>query len=264
MKKLVIIQPILPFYRIAFFNILSRLLNHLVLYHSPSFSDFKSLESSDTITFDRHVLPPLLHFPFNLRWQSGLLDIPLDHHTVVCICGAPRDFSTLLFIVRCIILRVPIIWWGHYRSSSTSLPGLLIRVLLMRISSSVLFYTNKEVTRYLDSHPRFLLNKRVSGIDNGANVELVDKYSTPYIFHDRSHSILFIGRNSPKARFSLLLDALSLIHHVSFNLHIIGFDDFPHSPSLENHNLIFHGSLTDEKQISDIVNKCFILFIQVL
>lgn len=128
----------------------------------------------------------------------------------------------------------------------------------MRICSSVLFYTKKEVFRYYNSHPNFLVNKFVSGIDNGANLELADKYSIPYNFASRVPSILFIGRNSPKACFPLLLDALSLIDNVSFSLNIIGFDALSYSSALSSHNIIFHGPLINEEHIASIINSCFL------
>jgi glycosyltransferase involved in cell wall biosynthesis len=257
-KNLIVVQPALPFYRIPFFQQLSSLLkNNFKLYFSPPSPDLQQISMLQNYQFPHHELPRLSLLFLNFRWQTGLLSIPISRHSsIVCICGAPRDLSTLFLLLKCKIFGVPIVWWGQYWSSTSTYVGLLVRLFLMRICSSILFYTNLEVDRYLSSHPSWLTNQCVSGIDNGANYELVKTLAQPYFFNKRPLAIIFIGRPTLKAQFHLLLEALGLIEDISITVHIIGaLESSVFSSENTRHSLLFHGSTVDESMISAYMNS---------
>ena len=257
--RLIIVQPALPIYREDFFERLHAFYGSrfLLFYSDDDLGDISSVKSySWKINLGR-----ISSFRNLLFWQNGVLGIQLDSHDCVVLSGAPRFLSTLCFIVKCRLLRVDVIWWGHYWSSTSKSWRYAVRMLLLRACNGLLFYTDQEIAEYRSS--RFFDSKiYVDALNNGLNVDRIGLLRKNYAADTRLSRILYIGRLTGKASLELLLTALASLRASDVMLDIIGSG--PEEASLKlfaeecgiSNRITWHGGISDEHRISEVANRC--------
>lgn len=259
-RSVIIVQPEVPAYRVPFFNRVSKEFNgDLIVYASVGSLD--RLTSKENLWERR--LGPTLSTPFGIGWQIGAASVPMPRNAIVVVSGGPRIVSNLVLLSRARLRGNPTLWWGHYWSSSSRGWRARIRLLLMRLATGVLFYTEREIENYRKEHgaksrfPLFALN-------NGVGTSEIRKLRTPYDAVARRPCIFFIGRLTPKAELHVLLDALALPACENARLEVVG--DGPEKDALSaratslgiSDRITFHGPTTNEDEIARVANMCAI------
>lgn len=257
--NLVIVQPLVPAYRNDFFNRLDAALEgHFVVHGSD-----ESLEGLPATKYYpwHNILPKIIGPVLGVEWQPRALGIPLGKSDVLVVCGAPRTVSTLFLLVRARVKGVRTIWWGQFWSATSKNWRFRLRLQFMRLADAILFYTDEEVVEYRAAQGAD--DKRlVSALNNGIDVEPVQRQRLPYDAEKRGSSILFIGRLTQKAKISLLLDALADDRLGEVTLHVIGSGlaagEFKAKADKLGISLrtIWHGATIDEAKIASIANTC--------
>lgn len=255
-----IFQPALPAYRIDFFDRIDKKTNgELSVFFSPKNMDVLT-EGKNRYKW-AHPIGRIHAIPGGGEWQIGAMSVKIDKGDIVVISGNPRCLSSLLLILKCKLLGVKTVWWGHYWSSTSKYYRFYIRMILMKLVDSVLFYTDREVADYKAGFGRH--DKRlISALNNGLNIDPIKKYRAIYTAAQRPVAILFIGRLEPKSEIESLI--LSLRNERLSNVTIQVIGGGPDLDRLKNYasdlgvdNRIFwNGGSVDEEVISEVANKC--------
>ena len=257
--KILFVQPSIPLYRLPFFKSLaSRFDKFFMVIHSEG---------------DLGELTPPLKYPwakcigkaikvgFGFVWQKNLINFTVKKDYIIVVSGNPRYLSTILFILKAKLIGAKILWWGHYRSSTSKNWRIKLRLGLMKLANGIIFYTEDEVKRYLTSKQR-KESRPIIGLNNGIDVLPIKRFRKKYISNSRSYEILFLGRVTEKASFDVLVNALQHPKIKDIVLNVIGNNSFDPYLKLDKYNfnngvkINYYGKLIDEKQISNIANRC--------
>lgn len=259
-KRLIVVQPSLAAYRHDLFDrIAEEFGTSFILYYSPS--DLGVLTANQPQPQWAHRIGPIRPLIPGVEWQSGALNIPLKRGDVIVISGAPRCLTNLLLLLKAKAKGARSLWWGHYWSSTSRPYRFFLRILLMRLVSGVIFYTDKEVREYRAGPGR--RDKRpIHALNNGINTETIRANRTQYNPHQRKKALFFIGRLTEKAELHSLITALADPRLSQVSLDVIG--DGAKAAELKALSLRlnldarvrWHGGLTDEARIAAIANGC--------
>ena len=259
-NRIIVIQPALPAYRLDFFDKLS-------FYYGASLKVYYSHESMGVLTEFGDVNPwaekigniePVLP---GVEWQHGVFSISIRAGDVIVISGAPRCISNMFLFLKARLCGAKAVWWGHYWSSTTKKHRFILRMLLMRLAHSVLFYTDQEVDEYRKGMGK-LDKRKISALNNGINTDSIVNLRVPYVSSERPKELLFIGRLTEKSEIDLVLKALAQPGLEDVFLSVIG--DGPDTVSFISmtdvlgisDRVVWHGATTDEARIASIANQC--------
>ena len=258
-KKILFVQPSIPLYRISFFKSLaSRFGKLFTVIHSEG--DLGELTPSLKYKWSE-CIGKEIKIGFSFVWQKNLINFTVKKDYIIVVSGNPRYLSTILFVLKAKLFGAKILWWGHYRSSTSKNWRIKLRLGLMKLSDGIIFYTEDEVERYLISKERKEF-RPIIGLNNGIDVLPIKRLRKKYDSNSRCREILFLGRVTEKASFHVLLSALQHPKIKDITLNVIGNNIFDHYLKLDNYNfnnsvkINYYGKLTDEKQISNIANRC--------
>lgn len=253
------VQPALPSYRIDFFQRLaSHYGNEMRVYYSPV--DMGAITGVRERAPWEHPIGTMRRLVFGLEWQVGALNVQVQASDTLVVCGAPRNLSTLLLLLRARMIGARTIWWGQYWSAATEPHRHALRMRLARLADSLLFYTDEEVDRYHSegwTHPG-----HVGALNNGTDLTAVRLLRHSYDATTRGRNLLFIGRLTEKAQLHLAIEALADPGLDMVHLHVIG--DGTQAVTLRRlaadlgvgHRIIWHGGTTDEGYIAKVANRC--------
>ncbi|WP_371347707.1 glycosyltransferase family 4 protein [Ancylobacter sp. IITR112] len=259
-SRVIIFQPTLPSYRVDLFERVAEKMSCPVeVWHSSA--QLGVLTQRDERFAWERLLPPIRRLLPGLDWQSGVLTTPVGPGDVVVLSGAPRNVSNMLMLVRARWRGARTVWWGQYWSSTSRTHRFLLRLLLMKLSHAILFYTDDECEAYRNGLGRGDA-RPVEALNNGINVAPILAERAPYVPGQRARSLLFIGRLTEKAELGILLDALARPELADVRLEIVG--DGEERAALEEKaarlglegRLGWHGGMTDERAIAAIANRC--------
>ena len=258
---IIILQPAMPMYRRALFELMAKEVGSGFFVYASFEGNLGALEVDRAGIEWLRSLEPLKSIIPGLEWQPGALSIPLSRGDTLVVSGAPRTVSTLVLIAKAKLLGVRVVWWGHYWSSTSKSWRASIRLGLMRLADSVVFYTDQEVDEY---SRRYSVReaKPVIGLNNGLDAAAIDRYRTTYSSVSRQRDLIFIGRLVPKANLELLLQAMVLPACAHMHLDIVG--DGPSRTALAelsvglgvDSRVRWHGALVEESEIAKVANKC--------
>src|SRR3989339_380786 len=218
--RLVVLQNSLPSYRVDFFEKVSALSDGqiVVLYSS---TDLGVLTSSSVDNNWAKCLGKMSKIGMGLEWQSGVFSFHVEADDIVIISAAPRCISNFLFLILLRLRGIKTILWGHYWSSTSRPYRFLIRMLLLRLSHALLFYTDQEVAEYKGGVG--LNDKRlIMALNNGINLDPILPVREIYAAASRGKRLLFIGRLTVKAEVGILLRALTDPRLSALSLDVIG------------------------------------------
>jgi glycosyltransferase involved in cell wall biosynthesis len=256
--KIAIFQPSIPVYREHFFDVLAGKLE-LQVFASCVPNDKILDATSKNMGWLTHL--PAIHTIKNIfHWQSGVVAIGLTKFDVVVIDGDVRYLSNIVLLLKARLCGVPVVWWGHYRSSTSKNWRVLLRLFLLRLSNAVLFYTDNEVALFKKKFPKSVI--RVGALNNGLDNSKIISNREKYVSQFRKNEILFIGRLTKKAEIDVLVRAVAQIRDVDIKVHIIG--DGPLLKTLKQlsrelniqSTFHWHGIVVNESSISTIANRC--------
>ena len=166
--RVLFVQPSIPVYRLAFFNYLSSEFgsSFSVLY---SKGDMGSLTPSYQYYWSK-CIGEVINIGFGFLWQNNLLRYKIKKNDIVVISGNPRFISSIIFILKVKYLGGKVVWWSHYRSSSSETWRMNIRLKLMKIANGVMFYTEDEVNEYLSKRNK-KEERAIIGLNNGVDTK---------------------------------------------------------------------------------------------
>lgn len=263
-RHITIVQPAIPNYRRSLFERMAHKLgSNFVVYASNQqelgvLSDVLAEEDRPSWQRDLGRMRPLL---LGLDWQEGASSVAVRRGDVLVICGAPRNLSTIVLLLKGLLLGAHTIWWGHYWSATSRSWGAAIRYALMRVPDAIVFYTEQEVDEYYAGGGN-RKKKPAFGLNNGIETSEIVRLRTVYSIERRPRDLLFIGRITPKAELDILLDALSFPSCQGITLDVIGsgHDEARLRKRCADigiaDRVAWHGGTVDEKQIATVANQC--------
>jgi len=229
--KVLIIQPVIPEYRLPFFRTL--ILNarfDITIFAGKSVSwGPVSCEESEEIADLRYEVCPL--FGGKIFWQKNI-SIP-EHYgpgDVLVLSGAPRLLSNLLLMIQARLKKMKIIWWGQGWTVGLKTWQLIFRQQMMKLVDVVILYTMKEVSEYVAAG---FNNNRVFGINNTIgtleiaeqrlkwNMKRLQEFKLSQGF-SRPFRLLFVSRLKKKTFLSLAIAALEMLPKAQYELIVIG------------------------------------------
>ena len=259
-RRVTVIQPALPSYRLNFFDrVADRLGAGFSVYATPA--DLGVLTKTTAPRTWSRPLGRMQHIGPKATWQKGALAIPIARGDVLVISGAPRCLSNIALLLNARWRGARTVWWSHLWSATSRHHRYLLRLLLMRLADSLLFYTDEEVETYRKGPGRH--NTRpVAALNNGIDIDPILPLRRAYDPAMRGSRILFIGRLTPKAELDTLLHALALPELSAAMLDVIG--EGPEGTKLRRlageldlgDRVVWHEGTTDETRIAEIANRC--------
>lgn len=259
-SRVVIIHPSLLSYRRDFFDRIARYHDGEVrVYYSNS--NKGAISCSDTAPNWAEAIGPIRTIVSGVEWQHGAMSVPLGRGDIVVISGSPRCISNLALLLRAWLKGAITIWWGHYRSASSSPLRTAIRMALARSAHALLFYTDTEVVEY---HTQTMGRDRrpIHALNNGINTDPIRRRREAYDPTKRDRALLMIGRLTKKTGLGTAIEALARPAAVGIDLHIIG--DGVECSGLKalaeergvSDRIHWYGGTIDEDQIAAVANKC--------
>ncbi|MFO0697962.1 MAG: glycosyltransferase family 4 protein [Nitrospira sp.] len=214
-----IIQPLVPEYRVAFFNKLAQdprcCINVFASRTMPGSQSLRSFPNSASFVHLDHPCCDVLWHQFH--WQQGLsLQKSLRRGDVLVVCGNPRFLSNLPLVFEARRKGIATVWWGiGTMPNQDRLRGFLRRGLMKQMDV-ILLYTDREREQFL--HLGFAPD-RLFAINNAIDQEPIQeaiadwpaiRLSSFASEHglDGKKLFLFCGRLTSKARVDLALEAL--------------------------------------------------------
>jgi glycosyltransferase involved in cell wall biosynthesis len=222
MLNVQIVQPLVPDYRVSFFNALMQDSQYKIqVFASEALPGTQSLRSAPCTNPSVHLNHPCITF-FNHRllWQKGLhLEDRLRAGDVLVVCGNARFLSNYPLIWRAKQRKVATVWWGIGTMPRQNPLNGFLRRQIMRWTDVILLYTEREREEFLrmgfPSDRLFAIN---NAIDQEPIQEAIKQWSPTRLceFQQQQGLIgkqvfLFCGRIMQKARVDLAIEALALL-----------------------------------------------------
>lgn len=257
--NIICVQPALPVYRIGLFERLYNEFGDKFILYAANDIDLGALTKNVKKNNWSILGNPIKKLPFGLDWQPGVLDIDFDRDDIIIISGAPRNIATMIFAVKVRLKGAKLIWWGHYWSSTSKVWRTKLRYLMMKLANRLLFYTEQEIIEYKNHQGR--KESEIFALNNGIENKEIIKLRKEYKACDREHAIFLIARFREMSQIDLLLNAMAKMSD-TVKLEIIGDgaikDDLIKLSEQLNiaERIIWHGPMTDEKDISAVANRC--------
>lgn len=249
--KVIIIQQVVPTYRINFFKELG------------SKIDFELYASVSGLTKRSTVITKHQNFKINLIKKFNFLNLMLFQFLpfnklllpgVVIFEFNIRIISNVLLLLLRILAKKKNILWTHGITENMSPLSKLIRIFFMKRVDSIIVYESlakKELINFGISENKIFVAK--NSIDIRQNIELINH-------NEEKFRITFIGRLIKEKKIALLCEAfLNIVSKIdrSILLTIIGTGEDLNvlKKKYSNKRIKFIGHLDDEKKISHYMNQ---------
>lgn len=229
--KVLIIQPVVPAYRLSFFRelILRGFLDITILAGKRVFWGPESCEGAEEIANLGHETRAFLGD--QLFWQENLW-IPKHYGAgdILVLTGAPRLLNNPFLIVQARWKKMKIVWWGQGWTAGLRPWMLTFRRVLMKMVDVVVLYTEKEAREYaiagFEQKPVFGLNNTIGTTEISLqrqwwNTARLDEFKKSQGF-TRPFRLLFVSRIKQKTRLDLAIEALRYLPEELYELVIIG------------------------------------------
>lgn len=222
MLNVQIVQPLVPEYRVPFFNALARNSQcRIQVFAGETFPGNQSLRSAQNTNSSVHIEHPSVGFlNHRILWQKGLrLEDRMRTGDVLVVCGNARFLSNYPLIWQAKQRRVATVWWGIGTMPGQHTLNGFVRRRIMRWTDVILLYSDREREEFLRMG---FPPDRLFAINNAIDQEPIQdaiKLWSPARLRDFQHQqnltgkqvFLFCGRLSRKARVDLAIEALALL-----------------------------------------------------
>jgi glycosyltransferase involved in cell wall biosynthesis len=248
-ETLLIIQEILPKYRLDVFNEIAQVSDGKVtVFSDASTSDFGDV-NVDTTSFEFVKAKWHKYFGiFKHDWQS--LKLWRSHDVTLHVA----DFKFLSLWILLLLTyfsskKIYLHGQGGYKKKGQFVK--LIYSTVMLLSDGYICYTEYSKEALKMKVPRFL-HKKISVCDNTLKIKPVDHVLTI----NQSNSIFYIGRLRPGCEIENLLNASK---NSSLHVEVIGSGDIQYLEILQHEfktTATFHGAVFDEQKQREIASSC--------
>ena len=211
MPRVLIVQRVLPPYRLHFFQKLSQSPHVQTVLAYGQASRASALESISSPDGINRVLMHNHYLCVNGRekivWQRGLLDLMTSALLDAVIAEFnPRIISNLAALATAQMRGIPFIWWGHGISPRCASTTVRLRLWLVRLADALILYDSVQADRFVAlGVPREKVFVAPNSIDTEEIAHLVQERP-----RSERNGILYIGRLRPAKKVSLLLRGFSL------------------------------------------------------
>jgi glycosyltransferase involved in cell wall biosynthesis len=267
--KVLIVQPVLPHYRVPLFAALAAIDDFsLTVAASPKFPGTPNSISGAPAWAD--LSHPCSSLGQQIFWQHSLrLPADMGAGDVLVFNGNPRILSNLPLFLQARRRRIGTLWWGHGWSSSSVAWRARIRYRLMRQADAVLLYTDAEVCALRAMlpewrRPLFALNNT---IDTAPSVQAALKWPKDRLDrfrsgHDLSGArlLLFCGRlrSVPPTELEVALRAFAELYTEDSRWRMAIVGDGEERARLQrlggtlgiNAGLLWPGAIYDEQELA--------------
>ena len=258
MTKLIIIQPIIASYRLDFFNELARHFNDVIVF-SDCMSNQGFSENIDGLF--KFVRTKTYGSRASIYYQNKTISYIIKNKPkLVFMTADPRalNFWAVLFV--CKILGIPVYSHGQGLYHKPN-PSSLIKF----VYKSIAFLS----TRYICYSPISRDSLTDIGISR-SKMEVIDNVLlnkhpiSPKVKEPHLKRLLFIGRLRDGCNLQLLFDAMISLRTDGMNigLDIIGsginLNRYMRYAEMHRLDVVFHGKIFDEREISEISKDCLI------
>ena len=254
MQRIAIIQQIVPKYRISFFNKLQANIN-FELYASKEGLEKSIFTVHEGTDFKIDIINKINFFNFAIFQFIPFKKLFLKE--IVIFEFNIRIISNILLLLIRIVAKKRNILWTHGITKNMSFFSKLIRVFLMKKSSSIIVY---EYSGKKNLIKLGIPKKKIFIAKNSIDI----KHIYPYVnLKEKKNRITFIGRVIKEKNVPLLCRAfVNIIHKIdkSIILTIIGDGEELESikTKFKNDRIEFTGQIYIEKKISKYLNQSII------
>ncbi|HCG2922863.1 TPA: glycosyltransferase [Klebsiella pneumoniae] len=254
MKDVIVVQAVIPDYRVGFFESLS-LKKKIKLVFGDCYFEESVVTSSNAFSFrNKHISKNryLCWRKFLLQtWPSIFRD--LFSPSVIVVELNPRCITSWLVLIRSFFLGFgKSVVWGHLLNRKGRLP--LLRKIMIFLANGVIFYTNQQSEQFQSIR----LSKHTS---HGVAPNAVLNASNVVHFDSPGKDFIYVGRLTSAKKAQLLARAFQIALNKLGNdskLHFVG--DGPEVSSLnswvESHNLssriFIHGHISDYEKLKQL------------
>jgi len=258
MKRVIFIQPSVPSYRIPFFvRIFAEFKENLLVYGSVDSDVYSNVTERGEAWY--RELPVIRNYKI-FSWQSGVRQIDIKPSDCLVISGAPRCISNIYLMVKARLVGARVIWWGHFYSIGRVRPRFYLRLALMKLGHTLVFYTPFESSEYQKKY-RWFVRRRHFSLNNSIEIGEIQTYRRQYSLVQRARRLVFVGRLTKKSELIVLIEAMSFLKNIQIALDVIGSGpELNHclKYSLEmgvSDRITWHGSMHDECKIAELMNE---------
>ena len=231
MSKLIIIQTVIPDYRVKFFTYLKiKLEDNFILFGGERF--FKETITTDkTISFHRGV-KNIFFFNRNFLFQTGpFWKYVLKPNTTFVISLNPRNISNwLILILRKILNRKTIVWGHAWPRSGPNSKSDLLRHFMRLLANEIIVYTKtqeEELSLKMPSKPIYTASN--------ALIFKKEMVASTQDLNDKNN-ILYVGRLTKGKKPLFLINAFLTLHSsLPKNSQLIIIGDGEEKKALENY-----------------------------
>lgn len=271
--RILVWQPVVPKYRVPFFEDLERLFpDHELVVNACTEMD----DSPKTVVENRH--------PYNLNWKiprflgralpfqipTAKFAWPRKGDTVV-VSGHTKLLGTVLYLlVRCKLKKIPIIWWGQsFTFGSTNSSRIAIRQWIMNRFDMIMLYTEYGVERYVNAG---FDPSRLVALQNTIDVKEIKKVMSQTSMADiesarskfkipAGKNLITVSRLVEKAHLDQLIRALpSIQEQFGGPVNLICVGSGPEEESLKEqvrstgieNNVVFTGAIYEEESLAPL------------
>lgn len=247
--QLIVVQTIVPDYRVEFFAELTERVDCLTLLCGNSYFE-KSVATSPDV---RIRLRNRFLLKRRLLWQSGVLGKCFGRASVVVLEMNPRIITNWIILFGRRIMRSHTVLWGHaWARSGPASQSEPARRLMRALAHATVVYTDSQKQDLLDRYPAAHVFSAPNAIYHRAD-SVVTTDSLPL-------DILCVGRLVEAKRPALLLDAFtSSVANLPSTSCLVFVGDGPMRRSLEDavpislrRRVRFLGHVSDRKQLAEL------------
>jgi hypothetical protein len=256
-ETLLIIQPILPKYRVPLFKGLCEFYDIHILCNNQSSSDgFGNVKDEDKNSFSSVIYTNNIFFGNRLFFQRNIIKtIKSIKPDKILACGATNDFGFWLLLIYSKISgkKLFVHTQGPFNKDSNSIFYKLIYKVIIYFSYKVILYTKFS---YKKLHSLNIFSEKICYVNNTLELPLLEPIVKKKQFNPSPIKLLFIGRIRSGNGLNKLLNFIQKNKFIEIN--IIGEGN--HFKELQENysanNIKWHGGIFNPNQIQKISNKC--------
>lgn len=203
MRKLIILQTVVPDYRYKIFSFIKEKIGSGFEIYAGSYYFEKSVKTDSEVEF---INPIKNNYFFNRKFlfQFGALNI-LTRKSIIILELNPRIISNwLILIIRNIINRKTVLWGHAWPRNGKNSSSDKLRNLMRKLASAILVYTHTQKEELQKKMP----NKKIFCSPNSLYYKSEMKTHTD---GDKINNVIYVGRLTKEKKPLLLIKAFERI-----------------------------------------------------